>query len=193
MRGLAWLILLVVTMSFGPRAEAAVLNLCTAGCTTDQFGSLQVDYTIPSNGQAYRWDLWSDASHPTALITLQAPNDIFSMVDTSNGDGTTTQSFTVPDYRWTEIVAPGHTAITLLSGANFDTCASHPAAGTICSVDNSVYGDSVNLKVDVNAPVTITFASTAIPEPAAWSLLIGGFVILGGALRRRRAAGPQAA
>ena len=32
---------------------------------------------------------------------------------------------------------------------------------------------------------TATFNATAVPEPASWALLISGFAILGGALRRR--------
>ena len=190
MRSLAWLILAAVVISFGPPARAAVLSNCTAGCTTDASGSLKVDYTVPSDGLTYRWDLFTDASHPTAAITLQGPNNLFSIVDTSNGNGTTAESFTVPDFLFNEVVAPGHTTITVWSQADFNNCASHPAAGTICSIDNSVFGNLANLKVSgVDSPVTITFAQTAIsvPEPATWSLLIGGFGALGWALRRRRA------
>jgi hypothetical protein len=35
---------------------------------------------------------------------------------------------------------------------------------------------------------TATFTSAAIPEPASWTLMIGGFGLLGAAMRRRRMA-----
>ena len=195
MRGVAWLILAVGMISIGLPAQAAVLSSCVSGCTTDASGSLLVDYTVPSDGLTYRWDLWTDASHPTASITLEGPNDVFAIDNISNGNGTTSPSFTIPGFLFNEVVAPGHTTITVRSDADFNNCAGNPAAGTICSADNSIFGDSVNLKVNVASPVTITFAQTAIgvPEPAVWSLLICGFGALGWALRRRRAAGAQAA
>ncbi len=195
MRSLAWLILAAVVISFGPPARAAVLSSCTTGCLTDASGSLKVDYTVPSDGLTYRWDLTTDPSHPTATITLQAPNNVFGIDNVSNGNGTTTLSFAVPNFLFNEVVAPGHTTITVWSDADFNDCASNPAKGTICSADNSVFGNGANLKVaGVSSPVTITFAQTAIgvPEPAVWSLLIGGFGALGLALRRRRAAGAPA-
>ena len=188
MRSLVGLVLAMMMISFGLPARAAQLITCAAGCTTNSSGALNIDYTVPSDGQEYRWDLYTDASHPTATITLDAPNNTFSIVDTSNGNGTVSQSFTSPDFTFNELVAPGHTTITVWSAPNFNDCASNPAKGTICSVDNSVLGNSAGLKVNVSAPVTITFASNPIPEPAAWSLMIAGFLGIGWALRRRRSA-----
>ncbi len=196
MRGLGWLVLAVGMISLSPAARAAtVLSHCTTGCTTDSSGSLTIDYTVPSDGMTYRWDLYTDPSHPTATITLQSPNDVFGIDNVSNGDGTTTPNFVIPGYTFNEVVAAGHTIITVWSDANFNNCAGNPAAGTVCSANNSVFGDSVDLKVNADSPVTITFAQTAlgVPEPAVWSLMICGFGTLGWALRRRRAAGAQAA
>jgi hypothetical protein len=39
--------------------------------------------------------------------------------------------------------------------------------------------------VDNTAVYRISFTSTAVPEPAIWAQLIGGFMIVGGAMRRR--------
>jgi hypothetical protein len=36
------------------------------------------------------------------------------------------------------------------------------------------------------APDNATLAAAAVPEPAAWSLMLGGFALVGGTLRRRR-------
>jgi hypothetical protein len=189
MRGLALLALAVVMLSFGPPARAAIsLSSCTAGCATNASGTLQVDYTIPSDGQEYRWDLTSDLGHSSALISLQSPNDTSSILNTSNGDGTTTASLSFPDdFHWNEVIAPGHTTIFLWAPANFNFCSSNPPAGTLCSASNSVLGDTVLLNAHLEGAV-ITFKSSPVPEPAAWSLMIGGFLAVGWALRRRRSA-----
>jgi hypothetical protein len=128
------------------------------------------------------------------LITLDAPNQTLTVAKTSKGNGTTSLAILPTDFTWNEVVTPGHTEITLQGPANFDFCASNPASGTTCSLDNEIFGNGGTfLRVNVDAPVTITFASTPIPEPAIWSLLIGGFGALGWALRRRRSAGAQPA
>jgi hypothetical protein len=186
-------------LSFGaPVRAAALLNQCPTNCITSSSGNLLVDYTVPSNGQTYRWDLWSDPSHPTALITLDAPNNTSATAKISNGDGTTHLDlfYPPPNFTWNEVVNPGHTVITVMGPASFDLCASNPSAGIACSVDNEVFGNNAFLRIsNTDTPVTITFASSpiAIPEPAAWSLMIGGFLALGWALRRRRSAAGQPA
>jgi hypothetical protein len=199
MRGLAWFVLAFVAISFAPAARAAaLLNSCPTLCTTNSSGILLVDYTVPSDGQTYRWDLWSDPGHPAALITLDAPNDTSATAKISNGNGTTHTDlfYPPPNFTWNEVVNPGHTVITVSGPANFDFCASNPSAGVACAVDNQIFGDSSFLRVtNIDGPATITFASSpiAVPEPAAWSLMIGGFLALGWALRRRRSAAGQPA
>jgi hypothetical protein len=190
MRGLALLALAVVLISFGPPARATTLASCTTGCTSDASGQflLGVDYSLPTDGHAYRWDLWSDPSHPTAMITLAAPNDVFSTALISNGDGTTSLNpfYTIPNYSWNEVVMPGHTEIFVWASPDFNFCSSPTPAGTVCSVSNSVWGDNAGLDPHVSNAITIRFTQTPIPEPAAWSLMVGGFLALGWALRRRR-------
>lgn len=55
----------------------------------------------------------------------------------------------------------------------------------------SVYPNCTNTAAsncDLNFRVTGTTAAAAVPEPASWAMMLGGFAMLGGALRRRRAA-----
>jgi hypothetical protein len=197
MRGLAWLILTAVMLSFAPAARATQLMSCTAGCTSDSSGAFffGFNYTLPTDGHRYRWDLWSDASHPNAMISLAAPNEGFSTDGVSQGNGTTssTTNFAFPDFLWNEVVMPGHTEILVWASPDFNFCAGNPPMGTLCSVTNTVEGNNASLNPHVSNAITITFASTVVPEPATWSLMIGGFGALGWALRRRRSAAGQAA
>lgn len=41
---------------------------------------------------------------------------------------------------------------------------------------------------DLNFRVTTSNIASAVPEPATWAMMIGGFAMMGGALRRRRRA-----
>lgn len=58
------------------------------------------------------------------------------------------------------------------------------SAGTIYAVVNDTYYGNNTGSFDVNV--------TAVPEPAQWALLIGGFAVAGAAVRRRRATMPAA-
>ena len=50
----------------------------------------------------------------------------------------------------------------------------------------TVFLSSAALGVNVQDAVTIHFSASAIPEPAAWLLMLAGMFSVGGALRRRR-------
>jgi len=50
-------------------------------------------------------------------------------------------------------------------------------------------GNAGNYYSDTTA-VNLTLSTAAVPEPAAWSLMIGGFGLIGAALRRRQVAIP---
>lgn len=48
------------------------------------------------------------------------------------------------------------------------------------------YGSTVGPVTSETAPIYFTIRS-AVPEPAGWAMMIAGFALVGGALRRRRA------
>lgn len=181
------LVAFIGALAVGQAAHATVL---TGTLTTDNSGyvPLGVDYTIPSDGRIYRWDLWADSAHPTALITLGSPNDVFAVGRVSNGDGTTHLDLALPDpaYLWNAVYAPGHTTIFVEAPASFNSCSGATSAGVLCAVSNNVWGDAASLGVNVHDVVNISFSATAIPEPAAWLLMIAGVFGVGGVLRRRR-------
>lgn len=185
----------IAALALGQGAQAAVL---TGTMTTNNSGQIfpGVDYTIPSDGVTYRWDFFTDSAHPNAIITLGGPNDVYSTGRVSNGDGTTHIDFNTPapNYVWNASYAPGHTTIFVGADPSFNNCSGATPAGVLCGVSNFVFGDSAPLSVDVKDVVTITFSAasvsgfsaTAIPEPAAWALMLAGVFGVGAALRQRR-------
>ncbi|MEP2101127.1 MAG: PEPxxWA-CTERM sorting domain-containing protein [Parasphingorhabdus sp.] len=53
----------------------------------------------------------------------------------------------------------------------------------------NVVGDRLNLNFRASDPgdyVRVLTAAPAVPEPATWAMMIGGFGLVGGAMRRRR-------
>jgi hypothetical protein len=184
---------LIAALALGQAAEAQPSTVLpptgqTKTLTTDSDGwAFPIDYGIPADGVTYRWDLWSDSAHPDAMIYLEGPNDVFGFGEVSNGDGTATPQFVAPTYRWDEIEAPGHTTILVQAQAPFSNCFPGTPYGVACALSASyVWADDVALKVDASDPVTITFSSVAIPEPATWLLMTAGVFGVGVALRQRR-------
>jgi hypothetical protein len=179
-------------MAVASAADAMVLENCGGGCMTDFSGMLfNVDYTVPPDGQLYRWDLWTDTDHPDLLINVPHPNETFDTETVSNGDGTFyNDGFLLsPGYTWSETQAPGHTTIYAHNlGSNFNTCSAASPAGEICAASFNVWGNGTSVTVNSAQMVEIFFSQTAIPEPATWAMMLTGFFGLGGVLRRRRAA-----
>jgi hypothetical protein len=63
--------------------------------------------------------------------------------------------------------------------------------GIVTGLDLSAYdaigfNTSVDLDTYAMSTADIAYASTHVPEPAAWAMMISGFGMIGGALRRRR-------
>lgn len=49
--------------------------------------------------------------------------------------------------------------------------------------------NSIGFETSVNQAITATVAIPAIPEPATWAMMVGGFGLIGGTMRRRSHAG----
>jgi len=181
---------MAAAMLVGGQASALILNACAGGCPIQGGALFDVDYTVAADGQSYRWDLWSDASDPNLLITLNAPNEAFDVDTVSNGDGTFhTDSFLLgATFAWNEIVQPGHTTIfTRALQTDFNHCSAGSPAGEVCAAQFNVWGNGSAILVNTQDDVRVFFSQTALPEPATWAMMLLGFFGLGTALRRRRA------
>lgn len=108
---------------------------------------------------------------------LYSVNASFALTDDSpSGVGIT--GFLLPS---------GQTASTSLTGP-FGT--SYSFADTVSLTAGDVVGFYIDKQFQYyNDSTAVNFSLTAVPEPAAWALMIGGFGLVGGTMRRRRAAG----
>lgn len=79
-------------------------------------------------------------------------------------------------------IGSGQTFWCVQSGSCFDSAG--PAEGLLASGNFSNYTRQVYSGTQVIA--SVSGATGAVPEPATWALMIGGFGLAGAALRRRR-------
>ena len=174
-------------------ASALVLNSCTAGCFTNTGLLFNVDYTIPPDGHAYRWDLWT--SNPDVTVNLYSPNQVETIDLISNGNGTYHSGFGSSSPPYTFQFAPGptgHSYYTVSAPANFNNCNAATPAGQVCGEQFDVFGNGGFVTLSYSGgsvpPVTVFFGQSLVPEPRSWALAILGLGATGAMLRRRRAA-----
>ncbi len=58
----------------------------------------------------------------------------------------------------------------------------------------NIVGNRLNVNFRASSPgdyIRVLTAAPAVPEPATWAMMIGGFGLVGGAMRRRRKATPK--
>jgi len=73
------------------------------------------------------------------------------------------------------------------SGPEADAVSFTPALGTPCPAGTSLIPTFVySFKLSATEAAALGFATTAVPEPASWAMMIGGFGLVGGAMRRRQ-------
>jgi hypothetical protein len=81
------------------------------------------------------------------------------------------------------------TVIRFSNGGNFIGLRAVTGTGTFYgfaySTDNIL--NSIGFENVADTAITATTAAGAVPEPASWALMIAGFGLVGGAMRRRAA------
>jgi hypothetical protein len=184
---------LLLSFAAGP-SQAIVLPLNTTHPITFDpangnfgFGDFAVDYTLPTDGQLYEWDLSFTSADPTATLLLHAPNEIDAFqVFNSTGSLRGLSGFSAPGMTFQEFVTPGLTKILYQAPLAFNNCPVGPASSVPCGMAFNIWGNGDPFTLDSDAPISLTTTFAAVPEPATWAMLLVGFGALGGALRGRR-------
>ncbi|MEG3123285.1 esterase-like activity of phytase family protein [Sphingomonas sp. GB1N7] len=73
------------------------------------------------------------------------------------------------------------------SGPEANAVSFTPALGTPCPTGTALIPTFLySFKLSAAEASALGFATTAVPEPASWAMMIGGFGLVGGAMRRRQ-------
>jgi hypothetical protein len=126
--------------------------------------------------------------------TIMGPSvtfdDVFEFTIPQNGvgSGSLSTSFSSPlnQLTLTNVMVDALTpSLTSSSGGQTLTVANVPIMNGVMNTIE-VKGVTSSSNVAATYTGTATFARTAVPEPASWALLIGGFGLIGATMRRRR-------
>lgn len=97
--------------------------------------------------------------------------------------------------RYTAVLNSTDTRNGLVLGPDINIFTGVPVAGDAYAAGRALFAtvpypncsNDASSTCDLNFRVIGTTATAAVPEPASWAMMLGGFGLLGGALRRRRA------
>lgn len=100
---------------------------------------------------------------------------------------------TISSIRVSKLTNVDFSSVTL-NGVAFTTLLSGVIEGRYLTLPVSEGAQTINVTGTSggNASYAGTFAFAAIPEPATWAMMIGGFGLVGSAMRRRRTNGRMA-
>ena len=153
-------------------------------------GLVAVDYTVPFSGLGEKWTFYINNGDPNATLTLDSPNEIFSIRYFRDAGGAIDEQFSgQPTGPWsmTAVSSPGRLVIRTYGPRNWDDCG-NPAHLGLCGVFNAIWGNGTALHISTDRPWSLGWSLTtlAAPEPATWATLVLGLAAVGGAIRRTR-------
>jgi hypothetical protein len=143
--------------------------------------SLTTDGTLGvlAAGNVTAWSF--TLSNAGGTVTLDNSNSAFTFLSGSSFQATATDivfDYTVAGHmQWDNFAAAGDDAICWDASGGAFTCIGNPPAETIL-----VNGSFSNV---ARSGRFVLGTAGAIPEPATWALMIGGFGMAGAAMRRR--------
>jgi hypothetical protein len=112
----------------------------------------------------------------------------FTIPQDGKGSGSLSTSFSSPMNQLTigQVLVNGISyALTSSSGGQSLTVSGIPILNGVMNTIE-VKGTNSASAVAATYTGTATFAAGAVPEPASWAMMIGGFGLIGAAMRRRR-------
>lgn len=151
------------------------------------------DGTIPDNGQS--WIVRAFVT-PGYTVAVQGPNQVDHFDLYRDGMGGVYYDYTPGSYQFT-----GPSYVASLSTAQWDVydyyfrpggskpfndCATPGPADSQCGAFTNWWWNAAGLSVSgPNGTANVRLGLLAVPEPASWAMLIVGFGLVGGFLRRR--------
>lgn len=183
---------MTVSMLFRSAAAAALVvgTLAMPASAATLIGdSITAAYYFPNQASVYGGFTVS----PTAAFTVGAGIEATGTVD---GGLQQTFDFAASSLTLTYLNSAGWTA-TEFNGWGFtNNSKSYDAIASVTGIDparvtiagNTLFVNWQGLSFQPGNQIVVEFAAGAIPEPASWMLLIGGFGMVGAAVRRRRVA-----
>ena len=168
-------------------ASAAVFTFNGTGGNINDLSTLTSTITVPDNFVVTDVNvILNDLSHSfwsDLVISLTHGGTTSVLVSREGGSSNPNGTFTFDDSASksaTQINTSGgafrpETALTAFNGTN-------SAGAWVLKVADTTWWDSGSLK---SWSVQLTGNTGAVPEPATWAMMIAGFGMVGGAMRRR--------
>ncbi|MFD1610848.1 PEPxxWA-CTERM sorting domain-containing protein [Sphingomonas tabacisoli] len=195
LRGLVAAVLAAV-FACAPAGAAISGSGCTNGCSFNTSDFEYFSSTLPPDGQTHIYTYRLQSSDPGLTMGIGRPNQAEGVVFHKTVDGYTSDFIQTSDYTFKTFTAPLLTKIVFQAPKNYFDCANPAlAVGSVCGTSfyywhNDTFVSWSNRNVDV----TLFFSEqlfAPVPEPATWAMMLIGFGVAAGAVRRRRAVGPK--
>ena len=192
----------IVALALAATSAAEAANITYTG--SDSVAGWNVNYSITTDGKVGALDFFADVvsssityvgadvSFPTT-VTLSDTNTFYFSGSTSSSPSPVTATATALSFNFSgdggmnfcyvaDSICYAYSAAHTLDVADV---VFHLAVRPVKEVDDLAFGYSLQPGTYTSVAATNQVFATAVPEPAAWTMMIGGFGFTGIMLRRR--------